>query len=204
MKTIRKLMRIGLGMLVVVVLLASIPRTIRVPLKDGGEVSFPQPSLIGKFFSSSSTITFRPKQGKINSMDLEEDVFEGPAMVLSSTNTNVFFCIYDHDTDWLMIKIDLSQEFQPLSPQNPMHSHVLRSTCKIERVRRVDTNDWYFAAAALEKMPSKQFKDQSAGLDLLVYRLRNNQKDLAASMRNNCDSGQYEDDDPIPMHYRHE
>jgi hypothetical protein len=194
-------MRIGLGLLVVAVLLASISRTIHVPLTDGGYVSFLQPSLIGKFFSSSCAITFSPVHGKINSVVLDQNVFEGPLMVIPSTNTNVFLCIYDHDTDWLMIRIDLSQKFQPLSSQNPMQGHVLGSTCQIERVRRVDTNDWYFAASALEKMPSKQFKDQSVGLDLLVYRLRNDQKYLAASMRAGANSGQYEDDDPIPLYY---
>jgi len=194
-------MRIGFGMLAIAVLLASISRTIRVPLADGGYVSFPQCSLIGTFFSSNCIITFSPKQGKIDSVDLVQDYFDGPVMVMPSTNTNVFFCIYDGDVDWLVIKIDVSQEFHQIPRESPIHNLVRGSTCKIQRVRRVDTNDWDFVADALEKMPSKQFKDQSAGLDLLVYRLRNSQKDLAASLRNGVNGGQYADDDPIVLHY---
>ena len=187
-------------MLAVAVLLASIPRTIRVPLKDGGQVSFVQPSLIGKFFCSNCTITFSPREGKTNSVKLAQDYFDGPMMVLASTNTNVFFCIYDYDVDLLIIRIDLSQEFVPLRPKSPLQYVLLGSTCKIERVRSYESNDLYFVADALEKMPSRQFKDQSVGLNLLVYRLRNSKgslaKEICAEFSNNS---RYEDDNRVPV-----
>jgi hypothetical protein len=204
MTMIRNLIRIGLGMLAIAVLLASIHRTIRVPMKDGGQVSFVQPSLIGKFFCSNCTITFSPREGKTNSVELAEDEFHGPAMVLASTNTNVFYCIYDHDTDWLLIRIDLSRKFEPLPPKSPLKGGLRRAACKVERVRSYESNDWYFVANALDKMPSKQFKDQSVGLDLLVYRLRNSKGFFAKEIRGEFSTdSRYEDDnrDPVIIDY---
>jgi hypothetical protein len=200
-KTIRKLICYGLGILAVALLLLSIPRTIRVPLKDGGSVSFNQPSLIMSIFGSTSTVKICPKTGPTNYVDLEQDWFDGPCMVLPSTNTNVFFCIYDHDVDWQLIRIDVSQPFQTI-PAGPVSGHVFHSTCKIERVLKQDTNDWNFVAATLEKMPSKQYKDQSVGINLLVYRLRTSQSYLAASMRDFGDQGMYPGDF-MTVNYNH-
>jgi len=195
MTTIRNLIRVGLGMLAIAVLLAAIPRTIRVPMKDGGQVSFVQPSLIGKFFCSNCTIKFSPREGKTNSVELAQDTFDGPMMVVASTNTNVFICIYDFDVDLLLIRIDLSRKFEPLPPKSPLQGSLLGATCKIERVRSYESNDLYFVADALEKMPSKQFKDQSVGLNLLVYRLRNSQGFIAKTIRGEFSTNsRYEDD----------
>jgi hypothetical protein len=172
----------------------SIPRTIRVPLKDGGSIIFTQHCLIpAMIFGATSEVRIYPKTGPTNYVDLEEDWFHGPCMVLPSTNTNIFFCIYDHDVDWQLIRIDASQPFQTI-PGGPLTGHVLRSTCKIERVLRQDTNDWNFVSTTLEKMPSKQYEDQSAKVTLLYYRTRYSQENLVADMRDFGSLGMYDGD----------
>ena len=198
--TKRRLLVAGFGVMLFLLLSAVTHRTINIPLNGGGSVTMENPSVLEWFFTSTCAITFSPRPGIVDSVDFGQGWFDAPIMVLPSTNTNVFLCIYDHDVDWQLIRIDLSQRFQPIPLDNPLHGIVRHSTCKIDRVPKSDANDWSYVAATLDKMPGRQYREQSRGLNLLFFRLRAAQKDVAASMRNFGDQGQYPGDVVTPWY----
>jgi hypothetical protein len=203
MKKKRYSIYIGIGLLAVVILMASTHRSVLIPLKGGGSVTMTQPSVFEGLFDSKTTIKFDPNTGEPGNVELLHSFFCSPVIVIPSTNANVFLCVYDDDVDWQLIRIDLSQKFQGVPRESPLHSIVLHSTCKIERVMKSDsdTNDWNMAAATLAKMPANQFRNQSMNLNFGVYRLPYDQKQLVASLRTFRDHGLYPGD-PVFIQYK--
>jgi len=178
-----------------VILVVCTPRAISVSLQDGGSVHWIQPSLLTKCCSSSTcVITFSLGAGGTKSVNLIQNSFQGPVMVLPSSNPNIIFCIYDDDNHYELIRIDISQQFQTLDPRSALYDFVKYSAYKIEAVVPRETNDWNFVASVLDRMPASKFKDQSIGLNLLIYRLRNSQKGLSTSMRKFGYDGPYPDE----------
>ena len=106
------------------------------------------------------------------------------------------FCIYDNDIDWQVLRIDSDKPFSKIPRDNPITSVVLRSTCKVERVLRGETNDWTLIASSVERMDPRRFKSQALSFVGLVT----NQKQIANSMRNFGDQGQYSGDVVVPRY----
>jgi hypothetical protein len=173
---------------------ASRIRNIYFTLQSGSSVSVMSAPIRKLFSVSKCTIIINSGSAGSGRVDLLQSFSESPVIVIPSTVSNVFFCVYDNDVDWQLLKIDLGQPFTTLPPENPMRSKVLYSTCRIERVRKAETNDWNAVAAALDKMPAEQFRNQSVSFNFVVYRAHYSQKQIVASMRNSGDQGQYEGD----------
>jgi hypothetical protein len=192
----------SVGFLTVILLSCVIHKTIDIPLIGGGSIRLTQPSVLELVFKSTSTMAFNSGPGKEDIVILRRDYFDSPVIVIPSTKSNLFFCVYDNDVDWQLIRVDVSGQFRPLPRTNPLCDVVQFATCKIERVLKTDTNDWNLVAIALEKMSETEYKDQSLGLNLFGYRVRADRKKLAASMRNFGDQGQYPGDTIIPWYIK--
>jgi hypothetical protein len=139
----------------------------------------------------------------MGSLDMSQDFFDSPIIVIPSPNDDVFLCIYYYDVDTQLFKIDLSKGSKALPNGSILSAIILASNCKVERVLKDDTNDWALAANALEQMSGGQFKRVSIpSLDLVVFHKYYSQKLLAASMHNFGDQGQYPGDAVIPSYIK--
>src|SRR5579863_4819995 len=129
---------------------------------------------------ATSTIRMTPKNGRTEIIDLGVDWFDSPIMVLQSTNANTYFCVYDDDIDWQLLRIAPGQPYVPPPPKSAASGIILNSTCRIEAVAKSDSNQWHEVAAALNAMSPGEYNRKSFRL----FRLRPPKEYLEATMRN--------------------
>jgi hypothetical protein len=174
------------------------PRSITMPMKGGYVVRIvpaPYYRIVTHIVTSTKcVIYFDSSSSPSNTVELAEAYFNSPILVVQSTNVNTFWCIYDNDVDWQLLRINPTHPFRPIPKHNPIQSLVLRSTCEVERVVKADTNDWEFVAATLESMSSSQYVAASIHLPFIVT----SQKDLVTSLRHFGDQGQYDGETIMP------
>src|SRR5665213_2862809 len=123
----------SVGFLTVILLLCVIHKNIEIPLIGGGSIRLTQPSVVELFFKSTSTMTFNSGPAKTDTVILRRDYFDSPVIVIPSTKSNLYFCVYDNDVDWQLIRVDVSGQFRPLPRTSPLCDVVQFATCKIER-----------------------------------------------------------------------
>ena len=155
-------------------------------------------ALLRSVSEGSYEITFISEVGVTNRVTLYHNLFECPTMLLHGGRSNVFFCVYNHDVDWQLIRIELNEIFQPLPKDSPIRNLVLGSTCRIEQVSKEEKIDWDFVANILEQMSSREFKRRV----IASRAFRVNQKKLIASLRNFGDQGQYPGEVTIPSYIK--
>jgi hypothetical protein len=200
MRKIRKRIAfIAIGLLLCVIAIASVHRTVKVVFKGGGAAELKPASLLASIFGAKCVIAIESISGKKATIDLLQDRFNGPLTVVATTNENIFLCIYNYDVDIQILRIDLTQKFHTLQTGDFLLGTVLESTCKVDRVKRGDSNDWNTAVAGLKQMTSKEYKQEATGLDLGLFRIQTNQGRLLASLRNFGDQGIYPDDSVVSL-----
>jgi hypothetical protein len=173
----------------IIVILTS--RSSEIRLNDYWTVRVRRAPLIQSCHGSTCTMTFLSIGKETNTVVLGQDLFDSPAFILCSANSNVFYCIYDFDVDWQLIRIDQKQPFKPPSTKNPLQAVIRPSDCKVDRVPPRDVSDWDFAAKMVEEMSRSQFHKQSLGFGL-------NQERLVKILRSSGEQGQYSEDPAMP------
>ena len=170
---------------------AVIPRSVTTKFPGGAWARMHSGSLIKD--NSTCEIEISTKGAKSSTVVLGQDWFDVPMLIIPSTNESVFYCVYDYDIDFQLLKFDLSQPFHALPSNNPMSAAVISATCGVERVRKVDGEDWRLVGTALQQMPSHEYKRQVLrGLDLIFFRVTTGQKFLSDSILHNFGGqGQY-------------
>jgi hypothetical protein len=133
-------------------------------------------------------LKFVSNEGVINQVTFHQDFFRSPILIIPSTRTNTFFCVYDNDVNWQLIRIDLGQQFRPLPQESPLRNRVLQSTCAIDRVSKQDFGTWTFVAETLENSNASNYGEW---ITCPGFPLRGNRKKLVASIRNCGDAGIY-------------
>jgi hypothetical protein len=124
-----------------------------------------------------------------NKVVFYKNAFKSPVFILTGDSPNSFYCIYDHDVDWQLIRIRLTTPQHRLNDSPVLSSMILNSDCDIQRVSKKETNAWFFAASQIEKMTDKMFRKES-----LCRSLSASQADLVASLRNIGDQHEYPED----------
>jgi hypothetical protein len=153
-----------------------IPRTVITRFKDGAWVKMHSESL-------TCLVEIKTKRGKGSTLILAQDWCDGPMLMIPSTNEDVFYCVYDYDVDFQLLRINLNQPFHALPSNGPMSTVVIRSGCGVNRVLKTDNAAWQYVGGVLEEMPPREYKRAVLeGLDLVVYRLTTDQKFLADSI----------------------
>jgi len=163
---------------------------------NGWEIDLRQASILELAFGSKCNLHLKPPTGQPQSVELLQDWFRSPIVVIPSSKTNILFCVYDNDVDWQAIRIHADLPFAKIAQDSPLAGVVLRATCRIERVLKNDTNDWHFMSDAVRQMSPRQFGNEAVHFGFL----RTSKEQLAHSLQNFGDQGQYPGDVFIP-HY---
>jgi hypothetical protein len=134
-------------------------RSIVVPLKSGGVARITPASTFGSLRTdASATIFCEPTGGQAGSVELWQDFFDRPIIVMASTNSNVLLCLYDFDVDLHLLRIDMAERFKPFPPGSVLTHIVCASAWSVESGA---TNDWQEVLGYLKSLPSGAFKRQS-------------------------------------------
>ena len=157
-KTLKILGLLGIAFFLFIVLVLTVHRKVDVAFPNGGSVKMRAASILESIGGSKCEIEIKSRSDKAAQLTLRQDWFDGPLMVIETTNKNVFLCVYDHDVDFQLLRIDLDQKFVVPPPQVVMSSSILTSTCKIERVPKGDVADWAEAAAAIQQMSAGRYR----------------------------------------------
>jgi len=179
----------------------SIPRHFSIILDDNWKVQVTKPSFFKAVGRSVCTLEFLANDGKAKRIVFAESSFHQPIIILPSTESNVFYCVYDFDIDWQLIKISPNEPFQSLNPV--LKGVIKNSDCRIERIAGTTANlaDWKFAADELDRMSQLQFRRRYLGLEIPLIPINEFtlKSPLAGALRRYGDQGTYGDEDrPAP------
>jgi hypothetical protein len=84
-------------------------------------------------------IFYKPPNAQAGKVVLWQDFFDGPVMLLASTNANIILCLYDFDVDVRLFRIDTSQPFRALSQGSSINRILFFSNWDI---RYGKASDW--------------------------------------------------------------
>ena len=141
-----------------------------------------QASLYQAFTDGQCEIHIETTSGKKANLTLYEGILDLPVIVLP-LSSNGCIGVYDYDVDFQLLKIDVSQPFQPMMSKLFVKSIVRNSSCKFDRVENGDTATWEAARIALQQLPAKDYKKQAAGFNLLFCTARTGQQTLVEELK---------------------
>lgn len=183
--TFKVLKLIAVLFILFVVAVLVLPQHIDTTLKSGDSIDIKAPSFLASAVGGTCVINIKLKSGVVGQMSLVQGLLHTPLIVIPSTNENIFYCIYDHDTDFQLLKFDLAHTFQPPAKDEVMSSSILGSSCEVYRVKRTDTNDWAAAAEILQTMsPSEYNRQVIGGLRFGFFQIHTARTVVLSSMRN--------------------
>ena len=120
------------------------------------------------------------KPAKSGAIILWQDVFDGPVMLISSTNSNVLLCLYDFDVDVRLFRIDTLKQFTPLPPSSDINRILFSCTWDI---RYGTGDDWQEVSNYLRAASVADFRKHLIGGSLRFK--------IGASQNNVIDSLKY-------------
>jgi len=132
-------------------------RQCRVKFFSGGEVRVKSASFFGSCFGSKCRVTYTGSSGSGDIL-LFDGRPEGPLLVIPSSNSDVFYCLYDFDVGLRLLKIETNAKFHPFSAKSPLNHIVLASPWQISDGT---DSDWLVAEKYLTSLSQSQFKQQS-------------------------------------------
>ncbi len=146
----------ALGFVILTLTWLLIPSSRTIPLNNGASARVKLATFIRSLRQEAfCTITYEPKEGQSGAVILWQSIFDGPMMLISSTNANVLYCLYDYDVDVRLFGIDTSKRFKPLPSSNDINSILFTSTWEIQYGA---DSDWQEVLNYLQKASSKDFK----------------------------------------------
>lgn len=159
------------------------PLRVKTQVASGDLIEIKSPSALQSFNSAKCSIEIKSKSGASARIELLQSWYDLPFLVVALTNHGIFYCIYDHDTDWQLLKIDVNRAFDRPAMNQVMSANILASTCKIERLRPSEKRDWTNVAAMVQMLPSKQYRHQViGGLRIGCFRIPTPQMNVVGSM----------------------
>ena len=161
-------------------------------LMSVGQCELESPRSFKLYLGSFCSMTFVSKYKETNTVALSQGPYDAPSLIIRSPESNAFYCVYDFDVDWQLIKIHLKKPYKPLPKDNPLCEIVLQSDCEIERITRGGVSDWNSAAETVARMSPSEFRKQSLGYRFLFPRI--GQKQLVTALHSFGGQGQYPGD----------
>lgn len=150
------LLLVPLGIVVLLVLAISLPRTKEVKLANGARVHVRAASLLRSLQEEANCeIEYEATPGKRGTIVLWQDFFDGVIFLLPSTNGNVLWCVYDYDVDLRLFKIDTSKPFTPPPVQDPINYILFSCTWDIQLC---GGTDWGEVLAYLRSVSVADYK----------------------------------------------
>jgi hypothetical protein len=144
------------GLLIAIALIVFIPWGKKIPIGNGNYAHVRPASFVGSCFSeANATISFRPQSGQAGEIVLWQSLFDGPAMLIGSTNTNVLFCLYDYDTAMCLFRIDVSKPFEPVPQDGAIYHILFTSSWEIKEGAEAD---WQEFLQYLQRASPEDFK----------------------------------------------
>lgn len=176
---------------------AFLPRRFNIRLIGSWSVQIRRPSLCESASGSICTMTFTAG-GRKRNVDLTENCFNYPVLILASADSNAVYCLYDFDIDWQLIKLNLDQSFTPLPQNSPISGIVQHCECGVQRITRADDKEWKWAADEVENMSYHEFRQQCIGL--APVGVLSSRHSVAVTLRNCGWQGQYSGDVFVPAY----
>ena len=150
------------ALLLLIVLSTLIPSNKNIQLGNGGHAHITKASFLRSLGNEAhSTISYQTKDGKIGKIILWQDIFDGPTLLFSASDTNVLLCLYDYDVDFRLFKISIGEAFKPLSLKSDLNQILFSCTWKIEDGTDAD---WMETLSYLHKVSFADFKQQSVSV----------------------------------------
>lgn len=147
-----------------------IPRQSNLPIGRSGYALVKPATFLRSVFNEASTkIRIISNSGQAGEVVLWQDPFDGPSMVIPAVETNVFFCLYDFDTQYLLVRIDLARPFEAIDAQDILNRVLFSATC---RVSNASSGDWNQAVAYLKAVTARDFRQQIFSTNLRSRNLR--------------------------------
>ena len=165
--------------------------SVKVNFTNGGLLQAELCSLFRTIQGGTCTIHLKSRSGKWGRIELLQGAFNAPVMVIPSNNENTFYCVYDYDVDFQLIKFDLSKPFKLATDRIVLDAIVKRSTCEVARVRKADAGDWLTACKYLDALSSSEYKARVFGVRIGFFSIHTAQRLLIKSMHNRGDQGDY-------------
>jgi hypothetical protein len=158
-KTILLMTTTGIALVVVSLLLPSGGSQTSVLLSNGGSVRISTVSTLREMQpGATAQIDYRPPGQKSGTITLLQDFFDGPVLAVPARDTNLLFCLYDHDGRFRLIKFNCSKAFVPFTSTNMLKFIVISSPWEVQSA---EVSDWQEAYAYLKKMNQREFRRQS-------------------------------------------
>jgi hypothetical protein len=156
---------VALGIALVALLPALIPWSKRVPLGNG-YARFTKPPFVRAIFPEAhGTISYYCANGQAGTVDLWQNIFDGPVMLIPAAETNVLICVYDFDTCIKLLKIHTDRPFKPLPSDSYLNSILFSCTSEIED----GASHWDEVTDYLLKVSQKDFYQQTVSVGLRGY-----------------------------------
>src|SRR5450756_40449 len=97
-------------------------------LANGDLIQVRSPSALESFNVATCSIYIKTKSGTDARIKLSQSWYDLPFMVIPSTNPGVFYCLYDYDTDFQLLKIDTNRKFSQPPKNKVMSANILDSS----------------------------------------------------------------------------
>jgi hypothetical protein len=168
---------VGLGLTCIIILLGLIRRTGKVSLSNGAIVSTIPASFWATWLSQASCkVVYQPSDRQSGTVVFLQNTDSRVAMVMPASDGKSLFCLYCADVLFRLVKIDPTQEPEPLPKDSYLHYIVLASSYHIEAGT---SNDWREVCEYLKTVPTNTFNEEAATTyDLGIVRLHFERKDL--------------------------
>jgi hypothetical protein len=159
---------IFLGIFFGIALLGLVPRSANVPLSNGDCAHITRASFCRSLFSeANSTISYKPKVGEAGSIVLWQSAFDGVVTLISATDSNVLFCLYDYDTGFRLFRVDTGKVFKTPAQGSDLNRILFTCTWEIEDGSPAD---WQEVLKYLHKVSPKTFAHQTVPVGMRFYK----------------------------------
>ena len=126
-------------LLAIILLAACIQPTAQSTLPGGDVVYLKGASLFQSVGGSSYRIIIQDVSKGTGQIELWQDLFHGPIVVVQAPELNGFLCLYEFDTDLRLIRIDPNLPFIPFTKSSCLPAIVCSSTWRIDEAK---IKDW--------------------------------------------------------------
>ncbi len=148
--------------LTLAVVLTGLSVTTRIPLGNKTFVRVRTPSFWKALSGAPCALDYRSALGRgesVGTITLWRDLVNMPTLLIADGNDGSFFCLYQFDMDWRLLRIDPRRRFVSFPSDN--WSCLSNEVCSTPwEIKEADLSEWQRSLATVVRMSSSEFKRQ--------------------------------------------
>jgi hypothetical protein len=154
----KKIYWIALGFLILTGAILCWHTTASIPMAAGGKIELKSASLLSSICGSECVLEYKTSSTTSGRIELFQDLFKWPVIVIPSTNSGVFLCLIYNDVDVQLLRFDTTQAFKTVPRRTHIARLVLTSSCDYGEA---NFDEWCFVRRRLNQMSTHEFRKLS-------------------------------------------